>query len=388
MAFLDYNSTTPLDPRVRESMMPWLTDEWGNASTREYRLGWTAAEAVEEAREAVCDLIHTRSNTIVFTSGATESLSAVIRSFVGYSQWERCRIVTCATEHSAVLGPCEYLQKLTNIELSVLNVNSSGLLCLDDLRSEVETEKRCLVVVMAANNEVGTVQPIDEICRIAHEAGALFLCDLSQAVGKMPVDLIGSKFDYAAFSSHKIYGPKGAGALFIRTGADFEPLIVGGGQERGRRGGTLNVPAIVGFGRACRIAKDEMENDICRIELLRNKLEKNLLAELRGLWINGVDTQRLCNTSSIGFRGVDARTLIRDLHDIDCSTKSACSSGDAKPSHVLKALGLTDEAAYSCVRFSLGRFTSEQEIDYAIEKIVHFTQKLRRNTNYSSECPI
>ena len=369
--------------------MPWLTDEWGNASTREYRLGWTAAEAVEEARDSVSELIHAPSNTIVFTSGATESLSTVIRGFVGFSQWERCRIITCATEHSAVLGPCKYLEKQTNIELSVLNVNSNGLFFLDDLRSKVNTEKRCLVIVMAANNEVGTVQPVDEICRIAHEAGALFLCDLSQAVGKMPVDLIDSKFDYAAFSSHKIYGPKGAGALFIQTGADFEPLIVGGGQERGRRGGTLNVPTIVGFGRACRIAKDEMANDIPRIELLRNKLEDALLTKLHGLlhglWINGVDTQRICNTSSIGFQGVDARTLIRDLHDIDCSTKSACSSGDAKPSHVLKALGLTDEAAYSCVRFSLGRFTSEQEIDYAIEKIVHSTQKLRRNTNYSSE---
>ena len=234
---------------------------------------------------------------------------------------------------------------------------------------------------MSANNEIGTIHPITEIARLVHAAGAIFLCDITQAVGKMPMDVHANSIDIAAFSAHKMYGPKGVGALFIRGGEpkiELEPLILGGGQERGLRGGTLNVPGIVGFGEACRIAQLEWKPEMERVERLRNRLEQTLMAELPDLWINGDRKNRIPNTSNIGFAGIDARTLIRDMHDIGVSTRAACSSGHTGPSHVLKAIGLTDDEAYACVRFSLGRFTTEDEVDYAINKIIASIHKLRR----------
>jgi len=376
--YLDYNSTSPLDPRVRAAMQPWLEDEWGNASTREYRMGWTASEAVEEARDAVAEFVGGKSDQIVFTSGATESICAAIKSFVGYANWEESKIVTCATEHAAVLAPCKRLQELTKIELTAMSVDRHGLCKLDDLRRALDTTKRCLVVIMAANNEIGTIQPVEELCRTAHYSDALFLCDLTQAAGKMPINLAVSQFDFAAFSAHKMYGPKGVGALIVKKDVAFEPLIYGG-QERGRRGGTLNVPSIVGFGEACRIAKALLNADGSRIQQLRDRLERSLLEVLPDTWINAIEAPRLCNTSNIGFRGVEARTMIRDMHNIACSTKSACSSSDSGPSHVLKAIGLSDDEAYSCIRFSIGRFTTDEEVDYAIGKIIESVRKLRRN---------
>lgn len=377
-ALLDYNSTTPVDERVFDLMAVWGQLRWGNAATREYQQGWDAADAVEEARHAIASLVGAPCQQIVFTSGATESLSTAIRGFIGYRNWEDCHLVTCDTEHAAVLAAVEHMKQVTDVKRTILPANPDGVCNLDEVRRALDSRNRNLVTVMAANNETGTIQPVDEICQVAHAAGALFMCDMTQAVGKLPVDLRRSQFDFAAFSSHKIYGPKGVGALVIREGVELQPLIVGGGQERGLRGGTLNVPGIVGFGEACRIAKEEMESDNQRIVKLRDRLEATLLAELPDIWINGAGAERLCNTSNIGFRGVDARTMIRDMHDIACSTKSACSSGDSRPSHVLKAIGLTDEEAYSCIRFSLGRFTTEQEIDYALEKIIGSVRKLRR----------
>ncbi len=350
-------------------------------------MGWDAANAVEEARSSIGQLVGASSGSLIFTSGATESLATVIRGFVGYSHWHQCKLVTCKTEHSAVLEACEQMHRLTKVELCVLPVDHNDLCDLDDLRSNVMTEKRCLIAVMVANNEVGTIAQVEEIGRIACGTRAKFLCDVTQAVGKMPIDIERWQVDFAAFSSHKFYGPKGVGALAIRKGVELEPLVVGGGQERGLRGGTLNVPGIVGFGEACRIAKEDMESDIERIARLRDRLEATLLSELPDIWINGEGAERLCNTSNIGFRGVDARTMIRDMYDIACSTKSACSSGEAGPSHVLKAIGLTDDEAYSCIRFSLGRFTTEQEIDYAIEKIVGSVRKLRRIAGSAGTSP-
>ncbi len=240
---------------------------------------------------------------------------------------------------------------------------------------------------MLANNEIGNIHPVRQVAEFAHAAGALFFSDITQAAGKIPVDVRAMGIDLAAFSAHKLYGPKGVGALFIRSGEpriELEPLIVGGGQERGLRAGTLNVPGIVGFGEACRIAKLEMAEESKRVGRLRDKLENSLLAEIPDIWINGDRQNRLPNTTNIGFRGVDARTLIRDMHDIAVSTKSACSSGQPGPSHVLKAIGLTDDEAYSCIRFSLGRFTTEQEIDYAIAKVVASVRKLRASTSSST----
>ena len=260
--------------------------------------------------------------------------------------------------------------------------NYAGMLPLAQYEKSITAAKHRLVSLMLANNEIGTVHAVEDVSAVAHSVGALLFSDISQAVGKMPVDVKALGIDLAAFSAHKIYGPKGVGALYIRSGQPeikLQPLIVGGGQERGLRGGTLNVPGIVGFGEACRIAKEEMGTDIPRMQRLRDKLEAALFADLPDIWINGDLENRLCNTSNIGFRGVDARTLIRDMHDIACSTKSACSSGDPGPSHVLKAIGLTDEEAYSCIRFSLGRFTTEEEIDYAIGKIVGSVRKLRKH---------
>ena len=378
--YFDYNSTSPLDPRVRTALQPWLEHEWGNASTREYRMGWTASEAVDEAREAVAEMVGGKTDGIIFTSGATESLCAAIRSFAGYDNRNECKIVTCATEHAAVLAPCKRLLELNKVELTVLPVDRHGLCKHDDFRNALKTNKRCLVAIMVANNEIGTIQPVDELCQLAHDSNAVFLCDLTQAAGKLPINLSAAQFDFAAFSSHKMYGPKGVGALVVKKEIAFEALIYGG-QERGRRGGTLNVPGVVGFGEACRIARNELAMDVPRMRRLRDRFETSLLSELPDIWINGAGAPRLCNTSNIGFLNVNARTMIRDMHDIACSTKSACSSGDPGPSHVLKAIGLSDDEAYACIRFSIGRFTTDEEIDYAIGKIIESVRKLRGNVS-------
>ena len=386
MIYLDYNATTPIDPRANQAAHVWYTEKFGNASSRDHAWGWDASEAVEDSRQALAEFVNGVSVEIAFTSGATESLNATIKGFVGYTGWENKMIVTSATEHDAVLAPCRSLQEVTGIEVEILPVDRQGRIDLDQLRFAVSSDKRILVVLMAANNEIGTIHPLREISRIAHEAGVLFLCDITQAVGKMPIDIRADGIDLAAFSAHKIYGPKGVGALFIRGGSpeiDLEPLIVGGGQEHGLRGGTLNVPGIVGFGEACNIAQQEWKDEAERVCRLRSRLEHALLAELPDIWINGDRENRIPNTSNIGFSGVDARTLIRDMHDIAVSTQAACSSAKTGPSHVLKAIGLTDDEAYSCIRFSLGRFTIEQEIDYTISKVVNSVRKLRHQMSHA-----
>jgi cysteine desulfurase len=262
-----------------------------------------------------------------------------------------------------------------------------GHIDLDQLLLSISNQKRTLVAIMAANNEIGTVHPIGDVRAIIRGWSAMLLCDMSQSVGKMAIDIRSDGSDLGAFCAHKINGPKGAGALFIRRGepnVGLEPLIVGGGQERNLRGGTLNVPGIVGFGEACRIAQKDWKDDAERVGRSRDRLEQGLLSSLPDIWINGDVANRIPNTSNIGFRGVDARALIRDMHDIAVATRSACSSASSSPSHVLKAIGLTDDEAYSCIRFSLGRFTTEQEIDYTITKVVTSVRKLRRSKNVTN----
>jgi cysteine desulfurase len=362
-------------------MQPWLADRFGNPSSRDHVWGWDAADAVEDARSAVANQINAYSNEIIFTSGATEGLNIAVKGFVGFHDWQRKRIVTCATEHDAVLAPCLQLAKATGIEVHVLPVDQRGNVDLEQLEAAVYADKQVLVAIMAANNEIGTIHPIRKIAEVAHGAGALFLCDMTQAMGKVPVDVHADDIDMCAFSAHKMYGPKGVGALFVRnreTPIELEPLILGG-QERGLRGGTLNVPGIVGFGEACRIALQEMDNEIPRIAALRDTLEDAILSEILDTWVNGDRGNRICNTTNIGFHGVDARTLIRDMHDIAVSTQAACSSGSGKPSHVLKAIGLSDDEASSSIRFSLGRFTTAEEIDYTINKAIDSVHKLRRS---------
>jgi cysteine desulfurase len=379
--YLDCNATTPLDARVRRAIRPWSTERFGNASSRDHRYGWDAAEAVEEARSAVSDALGARSVDTLLVSGATEALNTVVRSYIGYDGWAWKKIITCATEHEAVLTPCRALCAVTGVALDILPVDIGGRVDLGQLAASLEAWPGALVSLMAANNEIGTLHPVHEIARLVHAADGLFLCDTTQAFGRSPIDLASGEIDFATVSAHKIHGPQGVGALVAgghRTPHKLQPLIYGGGQELGLRGGTLNVAAIVGLGEACRIAREELDEDAARITLLRNRLEDQILAEAGDVWINGDVQRRLCNTSNIGFRHLDARLLIRDMHDIAVSTRAACSSGSPGPSHVLKAIGLSDDDCYACVRFSLGRLTTEPEIDYTIEKVVRSVQKLRR----------
>lgn len=379
--YLDSNATTPVDRRVAETMRPFLIERHGNASSRDHAFGWSAAEAVGEAREQVAYLVGARPNEIIFTGSATESINCALRGLAVTPDAKQA--LTSVTEHEAVLETCDVIGGRMGLRIDALPVDHLGRVDPDAIAAACEPGETTFVSLILANNEIGTIHPLGRFAEVAHASGAVFFSDVTQAVGKIPVDVRELGLDLAAFSAHKLYGPKGVGALFIRGGEPeikLEPLIVGGGQERGLRAGTLNVPGIVGFGEACRIAKLEMAANSARIVMLRDKLESALLAELSDIWINGDLVNRLPNTTNIGFRGVDARTLIRDMHDIAVSTKSACSSGDPSPSHVLKAIGLTDDEAYSCIRFSLGRFTTEQEIDYTIEKVISSVRKLRRNS--------
>jgi cysteine desulfurase len=381
--YFDYNATTPIDPRVAEPMQPWLGESFGNPSSRDHRWGWVAAEASEDARAAVAEVINAQTNEITLTSGATEGLNAAIKGFVGYQNWEQKKIITCGTEHDAVLAPCQQLAKSTGLEVQVLPVDTVGHIDLGQLSDSLRTKKQILVALMSANNEIGTIHPVKEIAKISHDAGAVYLCDITQAVGKIPLDVYESGIDMAVFSAHKMYGPKGIGALYVRGGEvklGLEPLITGGGQEQGRRGGTLNVPGIIGFSAACRIAQKEWESEMERVGQFRNRLEQILMAEISDCWLNGDQANRIPTTSNIGFAGVDAKALIRDMDDIGVSTRAACSSGQSMPSHVLKAIGLTDDEAFSCIRISLGRFTTDAEIDYAANKIIESVHKLRRLT--------
>lgn len=363
--YLDYNATTSVDERVLYRMLPYFSERFGNAASRDHSFGWDAAEAVDEARDHVAALINAQPQEIFFTSGATESISCALQRVTGLRK--PCRLITCLTEHEAVLETCRALEMSGAIQIDYFPVDGSGRIQSQALTTCLELEAAVLAL-MIGNNEIGSVHPLREAASIAHTRNACVFSDITQAVGKIPIDVYAEGIDLAAFSAHKIYGPKGIGALFIR----------GGGRERGPSSGTLNVPGIVGFGEACRLAKRELQGEAKRVEKLRDKLEQTLLAEIPEVWINGDKQDRLPNTSNIGFRGVDARTLIRDMNDIAVSTRSACTSGSAGPSHVLKAIGLTDDEAYSCIRFSLGRFTTEEEIDYALERVIASVKKLRQ----------
>jgi cysteine desulfurase len=363
--YLDYNATTPVDKRVLSRMLPYFSERFGNAASRDHSFGWDAAEAVDEARDHVAALINAQPREIVFTSGATESIIFALQRVTGLRK--PCRVITCLTEHEAVLETCRALEMSGSIQIDYLPVDCSGRIQSHALATCLKREAAALAL-MIGNNEIGSIHPLREAASIAHGRNVCVFSDITQAVGKIPVDVYAEGVDLAAFSAHKIYGPKGIGALFAR----------GGGEERGFRVGTLNVPGIVGFGEACRLAKQELQVEAERIEKLRDKLEQTLLAQIPEVWINGDKNDRLPNTSNIGFRGVDARTLIRDMHDVAVSTRSACTSGSAGPSHVLKAIGLNDDEAYSCIRFSLGRFTTEENIDYALERVIASVRKVRQ----------
>ncbi|MDR8394042.1 cysteine desulfurase [Aliifodinibius sp. S!AR15-10] len=374
--YLDYNATTPVDPKVVDAMLPYFTDKFGNASSHNHTFGWEAEEAVELAREQVADLIGATANEIYFTSGATEAVNLAIRGLCEANRDKGNHIITCVSEHKAVLDTCESLEQ-DGYRVTYLQVDASGSINLRELEEAI-TDKTILVSLMHANNEIGTIHPLKEISQITKSKNIPFLSDATQSVGKIPVDVQELDVDMIAFSSHKLYGPKGVGALYISKDdkPEISPILTGGGQEKGLRPGTLNVPAIVGFGKACEICADQMESDSKRLRLLRDKLESEL-AEIDGVLFNGASENRLPYMTSISFENIDGSNLLRRLKNLAVSQGSACTSATQKPSHVLKAIGHSDELAFSTIRVGLGRFTTEDEIEHAICDIKEIIPQLR-----------
>jgi len=376
--YLDYNSTTPCDPRVVEAMLPYFTSAFGNAASRNHPLGWQAEEAVELAREQVAKLVGAETKEIVFTSGATEAVNLALKGVFETYSGKGNHIVTCNIEHKAVLDTCQRIEKKGG-EVTYLKVKPNGIIDLSELEAAIKSTT-ILVVVMFANNEIGTLMPIREISEIAKKKGVLVFSDATQAVGKIPVDVIQDGIDLMAFSAHKLYGPKGVGALYVRRKdprVKLAPQIDGGGHERGIRSGTLNVPGIAGFGKACEIAFNEMKETGERLRQLRDKLE-NALLQIEETYLNGDRSQRLPNVSNISFRYVEGDALMMGFNkNIAVSSGSACTSASPEPSYVLKALDVGDDLARSSIRFSLGKNTTEEEIDYTIAEITNTVKKLR-----------
>lgn len=375
--YLDNNATTPMDPRVLETMLPYFTEKFGNAASRNHSFGWSAEEAVDYAREQVAALIGADPREIIFTSGATEADNLAIKGAAEMYSRKGDHIVTVATEHKAVLDACRHLEKQGK-KVTYLPVKENGMIDLNELENAV-TDKTVLVSVMFGNNEIGVIQPIKEISEITHKKGALFMSDATQAVGKIPTDVNEFGIDLMAFTAHKMYGPKGVGALYVRRKnprVKVTAQVDGGGHERGMRSGTLNVPGIVGFGRACQIAKEEMIDEAIRLSRLRDKLENELLT-IEESYLNGDKTHRLPHVSNISFKYVEGEGLMMGIKDLAVSSGSACTSASLEPSYVLKSLGLDDELAHSSIRFGLSRFTTVEEIDYAVEHVKQAVHQLR-----------
>ena len=376
--YLDHNATTPMDPRVLEAMLPYFVENFGNAASRNHSFGWQAEEAVDYAREQIAQLIGADPKEIIITSGATEGDNLGIKGVYEMYATKGNHIITCTTEHKAVLDTCKHLEKL-GAEVTYLEVQPDGLIDLKQLEAAMKPTT-ILVAIMYANNEIGVVQPVKEISAIAKKHGALFFTDAVQAVGKIPVDVNADGIDLMAFTAHKMYGPKGVGALYVRRKnprVKVTAQLDGGGHERGMRSGTLNVPGIVGFGKACELARLEMAADTERISKLRDKLE-NALKQIEESYVNGNPAHRLPHVSNISFKYVEGEGLMMGFNkDIALSSGSACTSASLEPSYVLKALGLGDDLAHSSLRFGLGRYTTEEQIDYTIKAVTDTVLKLR-----------
>jgi cysteine desulfurase len=376
--YLDNNATTPMDPRVLETMIPYFTQHFGNAASRNHPFGWEAEEAVDYAREQVAKLIGADPKEIIFTSGATEGDNLGIKGVYEMYASKGNHIITATTEHKAVLDTCKHIEK-TGGEVTYLQVKENGLIDLAELEAAIKPTT-ILIAIMYANNEIGVVQPVKEIATIAKKHGVLFFTDATQAVGKIPVDVIKDGIDLMTFTGHKMYGPKGIGALYVRRKnprVKVTAQMDGGGHERGMRSGTLNVPGIVGFGKACELCRLEMEEDAKRISVLRDKLETELM-KLEEAYINGTPDSRLPHVTNISFKHVEGEGLLMGFNkNIALSSGSACTSASLEPSYVLKALGLGDDLAHSSLRFGLSRFTTEEEVDYTIKAISETVLKLR-----------
>ena len=376
--YMDYHATTPVDPRVLDAMTPFFTQHFGNAASRNHAFGWEAEEAVETARRQVADLIGANPKEIIFTSGATESNNLAIKGVAEMYREKGNHIITCVTEHKAVIDTCKKLEKQGG-RVTYLPVHKDGRIDLDDLRAAI-TDKTILITIMAANNEIGVLQPIAEIGALAKEKGILFHSDGVQAVGKVPVNVTDAKVDLLSMSGHKIYGPKGVGALYVRRRNPRVLLaeqISGGGHERGMRSGTLNVPGIVGLGKAAAIAQAEMATEGERLRVLRDRLNKKLHTNLDELYINGSMEHRLPHNLNVSFAYVEGESLLMGINDVAVSSGSACTSASLEPSYVLKALGAGDDLAHSSIRFGLGRWTTEEEVDYVVEKLTTVVRRLR-----------
>jgi len=370
--YLDNNATTPMDSRVLETMLPFFTKHFGNAASHSHVFGWEAAEAVKYARQQVAELIDVEPEEIIFTSGATESDNLALKGVYEIYSAKGNHIITVKTEHKAILDSCKHLEK-KGAEITYLNVKRDGLIDLKDFENAIQ-KNTILIAVMYANNETGVIQPIKEISSIAKKNGILFFSDATQAVGKIPVDVIEDGIDLMSFSAHKIYGPKGIGALYVRRKnprVRLSSQIDGGGHERGIRSGTLNVPAIAGFGKACELCRLEMQNDAEKTRRFRNKLEKEL-AKIKDVSINGNTEHRLPNVSNMSFKNENSASIMAKLSKkIALSSGSACTSASQSPSFVLKAMGLSDEMSLSSLRFGIGRFTTEEEIDFTIAELTN-----------------
>ncbi|WP_298298490.1 IscS subfamily cysteine desulfurase [Hydrotalea sp.] len=376
--YLDNNATTPTDPAVLEVMIPYFTKHFGNAASKNHVFGWEADEAVAYAREQVANLIGAEPNEIIFTSGATESDNLALKGIVEAYAGKGNHIITLNTEHKAVIDTCKHLEK-NGVEVTYLPVNADGLIDVTAIEAAIQPTT-ILIAVMYANNEIGIIQPISSISAIAKKHGLLLFTDATQAVGKIPVNVVSDGIDIMAFSAHKMYGPKGVGALYVRRKNPRVKLtaqIDGGGHERGMRSGTLNVPGIVGFGKACELCRLQMMEDTAKTERLRNKLEQALL-QLEGVTINGNNIHRLPHVCNASFKYTDGEGLLMGFNkNLAVSSGSACTSASLEPSYVLKALGLSDDLAHSSIRFSLSRFTTEEEIDFAIQQITATLHELR-----------
>jgi cysteine desulfurase len=377
--YMDNHATTPMDPRVLEAMLPFFSDKFGNAASRTHAYGWTAEAVVEDARDTIADLIGAESGKeIVFTSGATESDNLAIKGVAEYYQSKGNHIITTTIEHKAVLDSCKRLEK-QGFQVTYLNAGKDGIVDPEDIKKAI-TDKTILVSVMLANNEVGTIQPIAEIGKITRERGVLLHCDAVQGIGKTPFDVRAMNVDLASLTAHKIYGPKGCGALYIRRAKPRVRLVAqmdGGGHERGNRSGTLNVPGIVGFAKACEILKQEGAAEIVRLKALRDKLHRLITNELDTVILNGHPERRLPGNLNISFAFVEGEGLMMAIKDVAVSSGSACTSASLEPSYVLRSMGLDEDLAHSSIRFGLGRFNTDEEVEYVANLVVGKVKKLR-----------
>jgi cysteine desulfurase len=375
---MDNHATTPVDPRVLDAMLPYFKADFGNAASRNHVFGWRAEEGTEQAREEVARLIGANEKEIIFTSGATESNNLAIKGVAQFYQSKGDHIITAVTEHKAVLDSCKALER-AGVRVTYLPVDKQGRVDPAEVEQAI-TDRTVLITIMLANNEVGTVHPVAEIGRIAHAKGVLFHCDAVQGVGKIPVDVEQMNIDLLSLTAHKIYGPKGVGALYVRRKnprVRLTPLIDGGGHERGMRSGTLNVPGIVGLGKACALAREEMASESQRILAMREKLRNRLNDELEAVYLNGSLEHRLPGNLNVSFAYVEGESLLMGLKDVAVSSGSACTSASLEPSYVLRALGVGEDLAHTSIRFGIGRFNTEEEVDYVADLVIENVNRLR-----------